>query len=381
MNILIFTALYPPHIGGVERYAQNISYALNRLGHKVTVVTSALYKDPGITTENGILILRFPCLSIMNGRLPIIWKDRTFRKMEKKLKVNNYDFCMINTRFYPLSLYAAYYTFHMGIKNFVLDHGSAHLSFGNPVLDFLENIYEHSITWIIKKYCHSFYGVSRDSELFLQHFHILSKGVLHNAIDVNEIEQIAGNTYYDVRKIYQIPEDSVIISYIGRLVCRKGVLELNNAVSKLIDQYPQLYLIYAGDGELESRLAKEKSSHTILLGKLEHDKAIKLMKQSNIFCLPSETEGFSTTILEAGACKTFIITTATGGSKELIENEEYGMLIDNNNPFTIMKAIKKALDMGSNHRRNTEENCYEKIKGNYSWEQVAKKIVMEYQNA
>lgn len=69
------------------------------------------------------------------------------------LQKNRYDLCMINTRFYSLSLYAARFAYKNHIKCFTLDHGSAHLTFGNIVLFFIENIYEHSITWLLNGYC------------------------------------------------------------------------------------------------------------------------------------------------------------------------------------------------------------------------------------
>lgn len=375
MNILIFSALYPPHLGGVERYAKNISYTLKEMGHNVTIATSALYKDEGITDEHGITIYRFPCYAFLEGRMPVVRINRTFQQMQKKLKESSYDCCMINTRFYTLSLYAARFAYKQNINSFVLDHGSAHLSFGKVVLDFIENIYEHTITWLVKRYCSRFYGVSHDSEIFLKHFHIKSEGILHNAIDVAEIKEIAQTTEYDIHKIKGIPSDAIVIAYIGRLIHRKGVLELNEAVSRLIDKYPQLYLIYAGDGELQAQLEKQKSPHTIVLGKLQYAQAIKLMEQSDIFCLPSETEGFPTSVLEAAACKTFIITTTTGGSKEMILNDSYGIIMNDNKPETIEKAIDKAMEI--NYRERAVENCFKEVENNYSWEEIAKKIVSE----
>ena len=140
-------------------------------------------------------------------------------------------------------------------------------------------------------------------------------------------------------------------------------------------KYPQLYLIYAGDGELQAQLEKQKSPHTIVLGKLQYAQAIKLMEQSDIFCLPSETEGFPTSVLEAAACKTFIITTTAGGSKEMILNDSYGIIMNDNKPETIEKAIDKAMEI--NYRERAVENCFKEVENNYSWEEIAKKIVSE----
>lgn len=374
MNILIFSVHYPPVVGGVGRYVKKVSHALNDLGHTVTVVTSALNNDDGVMDENGVTVMKLPCFGLLNGRLPFIKKNRVFREMQKKLKRETYDLCMINTRFYALSIYGARFAYKNRIKCFTLDHGSAHLTFGNAVMDFVENIYEHSITWLLKRYCKNFYGVSHDSEVFLEHFHIKSKGVLHNAIDIDEVESIVKENKYDIHSVVELPKDCIIVSYIGRLIYRKGVLELDRAVSKLMQKYANVYLIYAGDGELNSRLENQKSSNTIVLGQLKYEDAIKLMAQSDIFCLASETEGFPTAVLEAAACKTFIITTVdAGGAKELVKDDSYGIMMNDNKPETIEKAIVKALD--TDYRRMAVQNCYAEARENYSWKSIAEKIV------
>lgn len=379
IRFLIFSALYPPHVGGVERFTKNVSEALYKLGHEVTVVTSAIYGDSGKLNENGVIVYRLPCFALLGGRMPIIKKDQMFRRLLLDIKQKTYDLCMINTRFYTLSLFAARFAYKNNIKSFILDHGSAHLTFGNPLLDLIENIYEHSITWVLRRYCTRFYGVSHDSEIFLRHFHIKAKGTIHNAIDVEEIERIVGDMDYDIRAKTGIPKNSIVISYVGRLIYRKGVIELNQAMSTLIKRYPDLYLLYAGDGELRSELEKQKTSHTIILGKLEYEDAIKLIKQSDIFCLATETEGFPTSVLEAAACQTFIITTlGAGGAKELIKNHDYGIVMENNYPPTIEKAIACALNEG--YRNQAVHNCYLEVKNNYTWKSIAEKIIMENRN-
>lgn len=375
-SIIIFSALYPPHIGGVDRFVKNISCAFYKLGCKVTVVTSALYNDEGVTIEDGIIIYRLPCFALMNGRFPVIKRNRTFKKLLRKLSESRYDLCMINTRFYILSLFAARFAYKNHIKSFVLDHGSAHLSFGNSFLDFFENFYEHFITWLQRRYCKNYYGVSHDSEIFLEHFHIHAKGTIHNAIDVKEIESIVANSDYDVYSETGLPPDSILVSYVGRLIYRKGILELNEAISRVIEKYPNIYLVYAGDGELSTELARRKSPHTIMLGMLKYEDAIKVIEQSDIFCLASETEGFPTAVLEAAACKTFIITTVgSGGAKELVKSKDYGIMMKDNHPRTIEKAIIRALD--EDYRKKAISNCYSEVKNNYSWKGVAEKIIIE----
>ena len=73
------------------------------------------------------------------------------------------------------------------------------------------------------------------------------------------------------------------------------------------------------------------------------DSIVALLKESDIFCLPSFSEGFSTSILEASACGCYIVTTARGGAKELLINEDYGCIIPNNQEDVLYKALRDVI--------------------------------------
>lgn len=68
----------------------------------------------------------------------------------------------------------------------------------------------------------------------------------------------------------------------------------------------------------------------IPVGRIDFEQIVALLTDSDIFCLPSFSEGFSTSILEAAACGCYILTTARGGARELLINDEYGCVIQNN---------------------------------------------------
>ena len=66
MRIAIFSAYFPPHIGGVEQYTLNIASQLTGMGHEVTVVTSALADNPK-RDEFPFSIIGIPSASVMGG--------------------------------------------------------------------------------------------------------------------------------------------------------------------------------------------------------------------------------------------------------------------------------------------------------------------------
>ena len=124
---------------------------------------------------------------------------------------------------------------------------------------------------------------------------------------------------------------------------------------------------------MKEEVYRRRNKYIVPLGQLEYKQVITLLKESDIFCLPSFSEGFSTSILEAVACRCYIITTARGGAKELIVNDEYGSIIPNNKEAILYEAIKEAI-VNKKNQKQAIEKSYERLKENFTWNIAAKKI-------
>ena len=156
----IFSAQYYPHVGGVERYTLYLSRKLIAAGNEVTIVTSNTGDLSGDEIQEGIQIYRLPCYDLLGGRYPVFKKNKEFKKVEKLIRMNQYDLVIINTRFYLHSLYGAKFAKSKGIPSIVIEHGTSHLSVNNKLFDTVGGWYEHFLTFLLKKYCNDYYGVS-----------------------------------------------------------------------------------------------------------------------------------------------------------------------------------------------------------------------------
>ena len=81
-----------------------------------------------------------------------------------------------------------------------------------------------------------------------------------------------------------------------------------------------------------------------------------------------------TSVLEAAACRNYIVTTYRGGAKELILDEQYGIIMKSNDKKTVEKALRLAIEQ-KDSRENAVELTYNRLKDNFTWEKVAQKIV------
>ena len=325
----IVASLFPPHVGGVERYSYNLAKKLTEHGNRVIVITSGAGK---VKEEGGLKVYYLPSFLLLNGRLPIIKLGSKFKGLENILKTENIDYFIINTRFYSLSLWAAKFAYAEKKSAILIEHGSSHLTFNNKYLDIFVRFY--------------------------------------NAMNLDEIDLM---NKFDYRKKLGLTENDFIITYVGRIVGGKGLLELTSAVNEIRKEYSNVYLVVAGDGPYMKELVKHKTPYITLLGRIPYSDVISLLSSVDTFCLPSETEGFPTSVLEAVACKCYVITTTAGGSKELITNSQLGTIMKDNSSKSIEEALRAIIDHKES-RIEASEKCYVRLKEKFTWDAVAAKV-------
>ena len=105
---------------------------------------------------------------------------------------------------------------------------------------------------------------------------------------------------------------------------------------------------------------------------IEH--IVKILDASDIFCLPSDSEGFPTSVLEAVACKCFVITTYQGGAKELLVDEQYGIIMRDNTVESIQKNLEKVIEDDA-YRTQAECKSYDRLVKYFTWDATAEKVM------
>ena len=85
-------------------------------------------------------------------------------------------------------------------------------------------------------------------------------------------------------------------------------------------------------------------------------------------------EGFPTSVLEAVACKCFVVTTSSGGSKELISDRDYGIILNENTVEEIYRNLVNAIE-DELYRINATEKAYQRLIENFTWDIVAKNLM------
>ena len=369
-TICIYSANYLPSYGGVEQFTHNAAKSLIKKGANVRVITSNVYGLPEkeITNE-GISIYRLPCTPLINGRLPLPKRTREFKRLFREIMGLPTDYIVINTRFYPHTFLGVQHAETTGVRPIVIDHGSAYLTFGNLAIDVAVKAYEHAITTKLKRHDVDFYGVSEASIEWLKTFGIEGLGVINNSIDADEYLAQASERNF---KSELEDKDCFLVSFTGRLIPEKGVHNLLEA-ARLLSDDPEIQIALAGDGPLKSELEKNNPGNMYLLGRLNANDIAALLKQSDCFCLPTRSEGFSTSLLEAAACYTTPIITNVGGVPEMIPSIDYGIILESQDPRKIADVIRQ---LKANPKRNATlaSNIGKRVREEFSWKATTEKI-------
>lgn len=374
---IFFTSQYFPHVGGVERYTINLARRLKADGHRVIIITNTPL-DAKTEEEDEFEILRIPSIAVANDRLRFYLPSATLKSALEYIRPIENARVIVQTMLYQMSLLGVKVAYENGWPCIVITHGSNYVCSGSSPVDVMERVYERTMARLISRYCGNIYSVSNSAAKYLEVLSVPGSGVLYNSINHQQIEQLYKNSSEDIRAERGISPDSFMVCYIGRLIKEKGIVELINAVTRLRHEGNNVDLIVAGNGPLYSDLCSSNSK-IHFLGEVPQEKVVSILKSSDTFALPSYSEGFPTSVMEAIICQCYCIVSPYGGTTELIPDNNYGYVMPGKSEEDIYRAIKYA--MGNKDKLDTAcQNSCKRFYDNFTWEHTIKKIYDIFDN-
>ena len=142
------------------------------------------------------------------------------------------------------------------------------------------------------------------------------------------------------------------VIYVGSLIQRKGLSYLLEAVRALQKTGTGVKLILRGRGGVDRELLKHYSDidFDLKLG-VPLSELVRDLHRSDVFVLPSLTEGFAQVILEAMACGLPVITTANTCAPDVMTEGVQGFVV----PIRSSEAITEKLIWGMENREALAE--------------------------
>lgn len=203
--------------------------------------------------------------------------------------LTNIDF-LINAKKYGVPLRAAH-------------AHTASLPWGSPLMKYPVIAAHEKNKRVIDKYATHLFACSRSAAAFMYGEKNAAKAmIVPNAADLSRFAVSDGK---DARKSLGIPEDAFVAGHVGRMCVAKNQKFLIDIFAALHKINPNAVLLFVGDGELRDEVrahaAASGCGDAVVFTGARTDLP-GLYAAMDVFCLPSLTEGFPVTAVEAQAC-------------------------------------------------------------------------------
>lgn len=176
--------------------------------------------------------------------------------------------------------------------------------------------------------------------------HQIPAGMLRVVHDGVEPARVRAGDRHRGRQSLGWNEKQTLVLTVASLTPPKGHSTLIDALPAVIARRPDVRLVLAGDGETGAALRRQvlrrgMESHVRFLG-YRHD-VPDLIAACDLFVLPSHSEGFGTSLIDAMLAGRPIVATTAGGIPECL-GEDAGWLVSPCSATALSSAIVEALD-------------------------------------
>ncbi|HUU53637.1 MAG TPA: glycosyltransferase family 4 protein [Armatimonadota bacterium] len=181
-------------------------------------------------------------------------------------------------------------------------------------------------------------------DLVLAYPDILDKcTTIYNGV---ETHATPGRDVAAVRAELGLPGEGRLVGMVARLAPQKGVREFIRAARAVVDSWPSVTFVLAGDGPLmgearELRAELGLEAHLHLVGQV--DWARDLIRALEVLVVASLSEGSSVAAMEAMALGKPVVGTAVGGVPEVVADGQTGILVKPGDPVPLAAAIVELL--------------------------------------
>ena len=222
--------------------------------------------------------------------------------------------------------------------------------------------------------------------------------VVHNGIDLEAFK--AADNPGLVRQNGVNPEQRSVV-FVGRITMQKGLPYLLKAARELPSDVqlvlcagaPDTPEILAEVTELVAELRKVRDNVIWVEKHLSRAELIAILSAATVFACPSIYEPLGIVNLEAMACGTPVVATATGGIPEVVAHDETGLLVQieqlqdgSGKPLDEAKFVADfaaALNRMLEHPKLAEFGAAgrKRVEQHFSWESIAQQTISVYRKA
>jgi glycosyltransferase involved in cell wall biosynthesis len=237
----------------------------------------------------------------------------------------------------------------------------------------LTNLWQSAVS--LRRADHIFCSNSEDRDYLVDRFHREPKDVtrIFSGADAVYAAATADRDYREPRRLL----------FAGTWIARKGTQDVREAFTRLGTYHSELTLTVLGAGVPPEVVVGSFPAN--LRGRIECVKAnsdaeaASVFANCDLFVLPSLFEGTPLTLIEAMMSGLPIVTTATCGMKDVIRDNENGLLVPIRSPEALASAIGRLVEnkgLRETFGRAAQRDALTK----YTWEQVSRPVRDVYED-
>ena len=374
MRILITVGIFPPDIGGPATYVPRIAEALVLRGHKVTVVAPQDWSVPCPISDPPYYLVRFYRACFLRYINYFIELRRAFVTILREVKkcdvifVNGLDLA---------ALLASKLTGKPMVIKIVGDRAweLAHTRGWTRInLDEFQKAHGLRITFFKVLY----HLTAKRAQAVITPSQYLARIVEGWEVSTNRIQVVYNAFAAPDQRENPLPETNIPPSFyqgfrlltVGRLVLHKRI----SSIIEVLARMNEVRLVIVGDGpERQNLKALVKklglTDQVLLTGQLSQGKVWGLMAQyAQALILNSTYEGLPHILLEAAYFGVPIVATAVGGTPEIVQDGETGLLIPPDSPEDLLAALQR-LQTDAALRQQLAANAH-RTTARFSFEQM-----------
>jgi glycosyltransferase involved in cell wall biosynthesis len=362
IKILMVTGIFPPDIGGPATYVPAMAGELAKRGHKVTVVTLSDRLDHDDRSYS------FPVHRI---RRVLAKPLRFLFTVARILREARSAQVLYVNGLYLEAVIANFILRKPMVQKIVGDWVWERASNKRWVVESFEKFQKrrHDLKVEILKILRSFCAKQADAVIVPSKFlarAVANWGVSEKRIAViyNAVEPVLSSPLEAEGKgeglpsFPRLPPISIFLSTrikvvtVGRLVPWKQIDRLIEALSEC----DEAGLVIVGDGPERGRLENlaqrnQVADRVYFAGQRNKEETFALMAACDLFVLNSSYEGFPHVVVEAMAVGLPVIATAVGGTPELVNDGENGLLVEPNANCALSKTVMRLVASAEERQR------------------------------
>ncbi|XP_074593820.1 phosphatidylinositol glycan anchor biosynthesis class A [Brevipalpus obovatus] len=371
-RICMVSDFFYPNSGGVESHIFQLSQCLLNFGHKVVVLTHAYGDRKGVRyMSNGLKVYYAPFLVIYNQcTMPTLFCSLPL--VRNILIREQIDIVHSHSAFSTMAIESLIHGKMLNLKTVFTDHSL--FGFADVSAIITNQLLRMSLIFANAVICVSHVGKENTA---------LRAGVVPEKIFVipNAVDADTFKPDSDRIKKTNHHHNHITIIVVSRLVYRKGIDLLVEAIPKICDTYEDVKFLIVGDGPKRVNIEQMVETHGLqnrvtLMGMVKHEYIRDILVQGDIFVNSSLTEAFCMAIIEAASCGLQVVSTNVGGIPEVFPDDL--IILTEPNRESLTEGISLAIRKFRNKSAPNPIESHKWVREHYRWKNIAQRTLKVY---